>query len=240
MEESFIRTKNTDAALVLCEFMECYYQNFVNQMCRDEPIIRNFKGRCIGCSPFVQIVEGRWAKERAMGVLVFETILDAIKWADFDYDRRHHDWNHAGSVIILPLIRIVDLTLPVFQICEVLVPDANAYQDQYATGHLPVLMRCGGLNVVGHKMPAYFRGGHKPGYLIINQWPSIDTFFTYYTAADYKARREQYKLAKSETNMVLIRCDPLTHHSNTRFPPIKYEQRIPHYPRGFFPNKYHL
>ena len=87
--------------------MECYYQNFVNQMCRDEPIIKNHKGRCIGCSPFVQLVEGRWSRERAMGVLVFETVLDAIKWADFDYERIHHDWNHAGSIIILPLIRIV-------------------------------------------------------------------------------------------------------------------------------------
>ena len=125
--------QNTDAALVLCEFMSCYYQNFVNQMCRDEPIIRNFKGRCIGCSPFVnidslslipdnlveidlmfqvQVVEGKWRRERAMGVLVFETMLDAIKWGDFDYDRKHHDWNHAGSVMILPLIRVVGKSRP--------------------------------------------------------------------------------------------------------------------------------
>ena len=36
------------------------------------------------------------------------------------------------------LLIFLDLTLPVFQISEVLVPDENAYQDQYATGHLPV------------------------------------------------------------------------------------------------------
>ena len=58
-------------------------------------------------APQVELVEGSWPNDRAIGALLFESSRDALMWLDSDTDIKQGDWLHGADVVIVPMLRCI-------------------------------------------------------------------------------------------------------------------------------------